>query len=169
LPTTGHSAAAQEAEMHGIMKNVLAAVISMTFVICNTIAFMGFNKTIAAAEDVDYGTNRNENKKFAAKARLDIAAKFNINVEDIDCETSFSKPSFGKAYHKSGSVQEYCGAIKPDVVPDYQLLRTAYQNGQDHPVWSMGDSGILCSLLLIAVLIIWGRSWFIRNGSKPAL
>ena len=141
--------------MHRIMKNVFATVISMTFVICNAIALVGFDATSASAEDVDYGTTRNEYKKLAAKARLDIATKFNVNVEDIDCETSFSKPSFGKAYHKSGSVQEYCGAIKPDIVPDYQLLR--------------GDSGILCSLLLIAVLIICGRSWFIRNGSKPAL
>ena len=155
--------------MHRIMKNVFATVISMTFVICNAIALVGFDATSASAEDVDYGTTRNEYKKLAAKARLDIATKFNVNVEDIDCETSFSKPSFGKAYHKSGSVQEYCGAIKPDIVPDYQLLRTAYQNGSEHPVWSRGDSGILCSLLLIAVLIICGRSWFIRNGSKPAV
>lgn len=155
--------------MHGIMNNVLATVISMTFVICNGIALMGFNTASASPEDVDYGTTRNEYKKFETKAKLDIATKFNVSVEDIDCEPIFSKPSFGKAYHKSGSVQEYCGAIKPDLVPDYQLRRTDYQNGSEHPVWSLTDIGILGSLLLVVVLIIWGRSLFFRNGSKPEL
>ena len=152
--------------MRDIIKNVLATALSMTLVICSGITLMGFNTTGAFAEAVDYGTHRDEYKKFETKAKLDIATKFNINVEDIDCETLFSKPSFGKAYHKSGSVQEYCGVIKPDVLPDYQLRRTDYQNSSEHPLWSIGDLAILGSLLLVVVLIIWGGRLLFRNDSK---
>ena len=153
--------------MRGIMKNVLAAILSMMFVMCTGIALMGFHATGTFAADADHGKNRNEYKNFGAKTKLDIATKFNVKVEDIDCETIFSKPSFGKAYHKSGSVQEYCGSIKPDVLPDYQLRRTDYQNGSEHPAWSIGAVVIICSLLLVVVLIIWVGSLFFRNGSKP--
>jgi len=152
--------------MRAITKNLLAVSYTMTLVTFNGVALVGFNATGAFADDVDYGTNRNESKNIETKAQHDIATKFNVHAEDIDCETIFSKPSFGKAYHKSGSVQEYCGAIKPDVLPDYQLRRTDYQNDSEHPLWSMGDIGILCSLLLVLVLIILGRSLLFRNDSK---
>ena len=151
--------------MRVIIKKILATTISMTLLVFIGSALMGFNTAAALAEDVESGTNGDEYIGFETKAKLDIATKFNINVEDIDCETIFSKPSFGKAYHKSGSLQEYCGAIKPDVLPDYQLRRTDYQNSSEHPLWSIGDIAILCSLLLVVVLIIWGRNLLFRNDS----
>jgi len=149
------------------MKNVFVAILAITCVICIGLISVGFHATGAFADDVDYGKHRNEYIKLETKAKLDIATRFNVEVEYIDCEAIFSKPSFGKAYHKSGSVQEYCRAIKPDVLPDYQLRRTEYQNGSEHPAWSIGAVVILCSLLLVVVLIIWGGSLFFRNGSKP--
>lgn len=153
--------------MRGIMKNVFVVILAITCVICIGITSVGFLATGAFADDVDYGKRKNEYIKLETKANLDIAARFNVEVEYIDCEAIFSKPSFGKAYHKSGAVQEYCRAIKPDVLPDYQLRRTNYQNGSEHPSWSIGAIVILCFLLLVVVLIIWGGSLFFRNGSKP--
>ncbi|MBT8353783.1 MAG: hypothetical protein KJO60_04615, partial [Desulfofustis sp.] len=150
-----------------IMKNVLLTILAIICVICIGIISVGFHATGAFADNVDYEKHRNEYIKLETKDKLDIAIRFNVVVEDIDCETIFSKPSFGKAYHKSGSVQEYCRAIKPDVLPDYQLRRTDYQNGSEHPAWSVGAVVILCSLLLVVILIIWGGSLFFRNGSKP--
>ena len=149
------------------MKNVFATILAITCVICIGIISVGLYATGAFADNVDYGKHRNEYTKLETKAKLDIATRFNVEVEYIDCETIFSKPSFGKAYHKSGSVQEYCRAIKPDVLPDYQLRRIDFQNGSEHPAWTIGAIVILCFLLLVFILIIWGGSLFFRNGSKP--
>lgn len=149
------------------MKNAFADIFAIMLVIFIGINLMGFHTTEIFADDVDYGKHRNETIKLETKTKLDTATRFNIVVEGIDCDTIFSKPSFGKAYHKSGSVQEYCRSIKPDVLPDYQLLKADYQNGSEHPAWLIATIGILCSLILIAVLIMWGGRWFFRNGSKP--
>jgi len=149
------------------MKNVFVAILAITCVMCIGIISVGFHAADAFADDADSGKQRNEYIKLETKAKLDIATRFNVEVVYIDCEAVFSKPSFGKAYHKSGSVQDYCKAIKPDVLADYQLRRTEYQNGSEHRAWSIGAIVILCSLLLVVVLIIWGGSLIFRNGSKP--
>lgn len=149
------------------MKNVLAAILAITYVICISIISLRFHAAGAFADNVDYGEHENEYTKLETMAKLDIATRFNLEVEYIDCETIFSKPSFGKAYHKSGSVQEYCRAIKPDVLPDYQLRGIDYQNSSEHPTWSIGAIVILCFLLLVFMLIIRGENLFFRNGSKP--
>ena len=149
------------------MKNVFAAILAITCVICLAIIWLGFFATGAFADDVDNGKHRNEYKSLETKAKLDIATRFNVEVEYIDCETIFSKPSFGKAYHRSGSVLDYCRAIKPDILPDYQVRRTDNQNGSEHPDWSMGALNILCSLLLVVLLIIWGGNLFFRNSLNP--
>ncbi|MBT8362700.1 MAG: hypothetical protein KJO32_17255 [Deltaproteobacteria bacterium] len=149
------------------MKKVFVAILALTCVICIGIISVEFHATGAFADDVDFGKHKNEYIKLETKAKLDIATRFNVEIEYIDCEAIFSKPSFGKAYHKSGSVQEYRRATKPDVLPDYQLRRTDYQNGSGNPARSIVAVVILCSLLLVVVLIIWGGSLFFRNGSKP--
>lgn len=153
--------------MKGILKNVFAAFLTIACVMCLDIISVGYHATGVFAGDVDYGTYRNEYVNVETMPQLDIATRFNVEVEDIDCEGVFSRPSFGKAYHRSGSVLDYCRAMKPDILPDYQVRRTDNQNGSERPDWSMGALNVLCSLLLVVLLIIWGRSLFFRNSLNP--
>ena len=152
--------------MKGIVKNVFTAFLAITWVIFLDIISVGFQTTGAFADDVDYAKYRHENINLETIARHEIATRFNVEVEDIDCEGVFSKPSFGKAYHRSGSVQDDCRTIKPDVLPDYQIWRTDYQNGSEHREWSIAVIGILFFLLLVVFLIIWGGSLFFRSSLK---
>ena len=85
-------------------------------------------------------------------------------MEDIDCESNFSKPSFGKAYHKLGSVQDYCRNIKLDEVPDYHIRKTDSINGSTNFIWSIGVISILCFWLLIVLMIIRGGSIFFKDS-----
>lgn len=149
------------------MKHSFAAIFSILFALWLGISLVEFDAGDIPANDADYGKHRKKNITLEREAALDVATRFNIVVEGIDCETIFSKPSFGKAYHKSGSVQDYCRSIRPDVVPDYQLLKAGFQNDSEHEAWFIGTIGTLCSLILVLVLIIWGGRWFFRDSSKP--
>lgn len=152
--------------MRSIVKSAFAARLAITCVVWFGAVSMGFQATDAYADDGGHEKYENQHINPETMAQLDMATKFNVEVEDIDCEDVFSKPSFGKAYHKSGSVQDYCGALKPDALPYYQVRRTDYQDGSEPPGWSTGAIGILCSVLLVIVLILWGVRVFFRNDLK---
>lgn len=153
--------------MGGIVKNVFAAFLAITCVFCLGIIATGFHTNVVFADNVDYANYRKEDIALETMAQRDIAIRFNVEVEGIDCEGVFSKPSFGKAYHKSGSVLDYCREINLDILPDYQVRRSDYRDDSGHPDWSMDTLSILSSLLLVVLLIIWGRSLFFRDSLNP--